>query len=409
MHALSRSRRRQLLTTRISAAAMTAALTLVAVPNATAVTGTTDLNTETPTGLAAALVGPGVLIANATHSGAPAAAGTFSGGASSIGFDTGVLLASGAIADATGPNTADSTGSAYGLPGDAALSSLAGVPTFDASILAFDFTPNADTVFFQYVFASEEYNEFVNTNFNDVFAFFVNGINCAVVDTGSGLAPVSINTINNGNPAGDTTATNPSLYRNNDLQDGGGSINTEYDGLTVVLTCMAPVTPNAVNHMRLAIADGSDGAWDSGVFLKQGSLSTTPPAGTGKVTGGGRLDLVGGAVTLGTTVIDDAQGLRGNLQLNDHRTGDRFHGYDVTSMTADLATGTATWVGNGRWNGEDGYGFEAVIVDNRNGNSTKKGDPDTVSVVVKDGAGAVVWSTQGAQPLTRGNITLHDS
>jgi len=73
----------------------------------------------------------------------------------------------------------------------------------------------------------------------------------------------------------------------------GGSINTEYDGLTVVLTCIALVNTGVANHMKLAIADGSDTFLDSGVFLKQGSFSTTPPTGSAKVTGGGKISLTG--------------------------------------------------------------------------------------------------------------------
>ncbi len=125
-----------------------------------------------------------------------------------------------------------------GTPGDADLTALAGFTTFDASILEFDFVPATDTVFFRFVFASDEYNEFVTTQFNDVFAFFVNGTNCATVEGD----PVSINTINFGRPYGSTPNSHPELYINNDLQDGGGSINTEMDGLTHVLTCTATVT-----------------------------------------------------------------------------------------------------------------------------------------------------------------------
>jgi hypothetical protein len=53
--------------------------------------------------------------------------------------------------------------------------------TFDATVLEFDFVPTFSTVQFQYVFSSEEYSDFSNTSFNDVFAFFVNGVNIAVV------------------------------------------------------------------------------------------------------------------------------------------------------------------------------------------------------------------------------------
>jgi hypothetical protein len=67
---------------------------------------------------------------------------------------------------------------------------------------------------------------------------------------------------------------------------------------------------------------------------------------------------------------------------------------------------TAKWSGSGKLNGEDGYTFEATVVDNRNGNAAKKGDPDTVAITVYDGEGAEVWSLS-ATDLTRGNITVH--
>ena len=79
--------------------------------------------------------------------------------------------------------------------------------------------------------------------------------------------------------AQDPTTTNPDLYRNNDLQDGGGSINTEMHGLTTVLTCTATVTPGETNHIKLAIAATSDSILDANVFLKSGSFSTEPPGG----------------------------------------------------------------------------------------------------------------------------------
>ncbi len=371
---------------------------------ASGVTATTDMNTLTATDVAQTLVGAGVTISNVTFAGDVTQGGTFVAAPGTIGFDTGVVMSSGDIAGTIGPNTSDSTTTAFGGAGDADLTALSGFQTFDAAVLEFDFTPDADTVFFRYVFASEEYNEFVNSSFNDAFAFFVNGTNCAVIDGGTGLVPITINTINNGNPLG-TNSTNPAFYRNNDLSDGGGTIDTEMDGLTIVLTCMAPVNAGVANTMKLAIADASDQVLDSAVFLEEGSLSTTPPGDSGKVTGGGRVDFEDGAVTFGTTVIGDEQDLRGNLQVNDHRSGDRFHGSSVDSLS--VVDHTATWSGSGKWNGEDGYGFEVTVVDNRNGNSAKKGDPDTIEITIRDGGGAIVWSTDGAQDLKRGNLKVH--
>lgn len=221
--------------------------------------------------LASALVGGGVTLVGASYSGSGNAAGTFVD-AGATGVPNGVILSSGDIGNAVGPNASDGISANNGFPGDADLTALSGVTTRDAAILTLDFTADAQTVYFQYVFASDEYNEYVNSSFNDVFAFFVNGVNCATV----GGSPVSINTINNGNPFG-SGGPNSGLYRNNDLSNGGGSIDTEMDGLTVVLTCEATVQEApAVNTLRLAIADGSDFILDSNVFIQGASLTTTP-------------------------------------------------------------------------------------------------------------------------------------
>ena len=110
--------------------------------------------------------------------------------------------------------------------------------------------------------------------FNDVIGFFANGQNCATVNGD----PVSVKTINNGNPVQQSIVpSHPELYINIDLQDGGGSINTEMDGLTVVLTCVISVTRGGTNHIELAIADVINATHDSNVFLESGSLISDPP------------------------------------------------------------------------------------------------------------------------------------
>jgi uncharacterized repeat protein (TIGR01451 family) len=234
--------------------------------------------TLTPADVADALVGEGVTVSNVTYAGANEAAGTFGGGTGVIGFEGGIILSSGSLANVVGPNVEDGITTGNGTPGDEDLDELSGFTTFDAAVLEFDFVPDGSSLTFRYVFASDEYNEYVNTEFNDVFAFFVNGENCATV-AGD---PVSINTINNGNPFGTDPRSHPELYVNNDLDDGGGTLDTEMDGLTVVLTCQAAVDAGETNHMKLAIADASDTALDSDVFLEAGSLTTVDPLTTTK-------------------------------------------------------------------------------------------------------------------------------
>jgi hypothetical protein len=240
---------------------------------------TQDLNAGlTPADLAQALVGPGVTVSNVVYTGHNRAGGLFSGGTGIIGFEGGVILSSGCIANVVGPNTDPGITCVNETPGHPDLSAIAGHPTFDAAVLEFDFVPSTDRVFFRYVFASDEYNEFVGSQFNDVFGFFINGVNYAVV--GDPPVPITINTINRGQPG--TPPTNPQLYRNNDpftpTFDGsicppGGCFDTEMDGLTVVITLEAPVNPNVVNTMRLAIADAADDVLDSNVFIQGGTLA----------------------------------------------------------------------------------------------------------------------------------------
>ncbi len=117
----------------------------------------------------------------------------------------------------------------------------------------------------------------MNTSFNDVFGFFleVNGVKTNVAVVPGTNTPVSINNVNGGNPLG-TGASNPDLYINNDLSDGGGDIDTEMDGLTVVLPVEASVIPGEVNHIKLAIADAGDTILDSNVFIKASSFIDQP-------------------------------------------------------------------------------------------------------------------------------------
>lgn len=241
---------------------------------------TTDLNSLTLNELVQALIGSGPdapIISNVTFTGVNIAAGTFSGGTGIIGFEEGIILSSGNIASVVGPNVSDEITTDNGLPGDSDLDNLIpGYQTFDATVLEFDFEcEQLQEISFWYVFASDEYNEYVNSEFNDVFGFFLNGVNIALLP--DNVTPVAINNVNCNNPYNPPTGSNCNLYINNDLSDGGGAINTEMDGMTVVLVAAAPVNPG-VNHIRLAIADAGDHVLDSDVFIKGESFVCAPPA-----------------------------------------------------------------------------------------------------------------------------------
>jgi len=231
--------------------------------------------------LASKLVGPGVIMLNPTLTCLATAEGTFSG-TSTLSFDSGIVLTSGSAANTSRPASFFSS-VANGTAGDPQLSALiGGTATYDACVLQFDFRPAGDTVKFQYVFGSEEYTSFTCSPFNDVFAFFISGPgivgtpNLAIVP-GTAI-PVCINSVNCGGTGGYPTSTCRALgagspfcaYYVNNI--AGTTI--VYDGLTTTLTAISPVTPCDTFHLKIGVADATDDIYDSGVFLKAGSLTS---------------------------------------------------------------------------------------------------------------------------------------
>jgi hypothetical protein len=242
---------------------------LLAAATARAGLQTSDLGQGiTPQDMVATLLGGGVSVSNIQYTGATNASGVFCSGDGIIGFKTGILLTSGSAANVIGPNNSPGATTDNGLPGDTDLDGLAGTTTFDAAVLNFDFVPDSDTVQFQYVFGSEEYNEFVGSPFNDVFGFFVNGVNFALIP-GTSL-PVTITNVNNGFSSG--ISTGPCMNCAFFIDNVDAHLNTQLDGLTRVFTFTAPVVAHQVNHLKIGVADASDHVLDSAVFIEAGSL-----------------------------------------------------------------------------------------------------------------------------------------
>lgn len=196
----------------------------------------------------------------------PAPAGTFTNGGSTVGFAEGIVLTTGTVGCVPGPNNS----------ADCGLARTAD-PSPDTTTLSFSFTSATGQVFFRYVFASEEYTEFVDSQFNDAFQLLLNGVNIALLPV-PGSPEVSINNVNCG--------SNPAFYRNNvNVANGFESNNTcaslgldiQYDGLTTVLTASGTVEAGAENRFQFTIFDRGDGILDSAVFIQKGSFSGEDP------------------------------------------------------------------------------------------------------------------------------------
>ncbi len=204
------------------------------------------------------------------------------------------MLTSGSIQIALPPNDDRQAGhgpifetNAECEPGDSDLDSIlqasgvAGFTTHDYCYLEFDITPSSSQLNFNYVFASEEYPEYVCTAFNDVFGLFISGPgivgkeNLAVVPGTN--TPVAINTVNSGSQganAGDTTGVGCKLgfseYYIENVSDGTEF--TQYDGYTVLLSASTSVIPCLTYTLKLAVADVFDCGLDSGIFIEGKSL-----------------------------------------------------------------------------------------------------------------------------------------
>lgn len=205
-------------------------------------------------------------------------------GTIAVGIDSGLVISTGEVEDIVGPNQINNTtGIGAVNNGDPDLSLIAENQIFDATGLEFDFLPTSNEVSFSYVFASEEYCEFVDDDFNDVFGFFISGpgINGPFEDQGINLARIpnseerlSISSVNHKN---NSQFFIPNLL-NTDLQRCGLPLNSvvlrdvEFDGLTVKLQASIEVIPCETYHIRIIVGDVGDNILDSGVFLEANSF-----------------------------------------------------------------------------------------------------------------------------------------
>lgn len=259
-------------------------LVLVAIASVTDAVGQIpDISVVNATTAANFLTGTNVTVSNATFQGHSGQLSTFADGMDKIGFAEGVAITTGFASFAgsfgTG-NVGDAipTGTSHG---DADLELLIGTGNNvdNAGVLEFDFVTTGTSVSFEFVFASEEYLEWVGSGYNDAFGFFLSGpgisgsfsggaVNLATI----GGSPISVNTVN--------TSSNSTYYIDNEFNNplgnplNEGNAQFAYDGLTVVMTVSHQVQCNQQYHIKLAICNTNDELFDSGVFIKKGTLAS---------------------------------------------------------------------------------------------------------------------------------------
>lgn len=261
-------------------------LLIVGVSSNTTLSQIIVTNNNTASVLAQKLIGTGVYITNPTLQCNSNQSGIFNAVSSNLSIDSGIVLTTGVAATfglmsgVNNPQTSFANAN-QGGSGDADLTLLSGTNTYDKCVLEFDFKADGDTVNFQYILGSEEYPTFNCSNYNDVFGFFISGpgyatpVNVALIP--GTTIPVAINSVNDGTISQGGSIANctamgiGSPFTSYYISNLGGT-SLSYDGFTHLFTAKAAVQQCQTYHLKLAIADGFDHIFDSGVFLKAGSL-----------------------------------------------------------------------------------------------------------------------------------------
>jgi gliding motility-associated-like protein len=238
------------------------------------------------------LLGGGVIASNHSYMGDSIQIGYFDGSNSNLGLSSGIVLSTGDISildpdfvdfgefvnvvpEVTDPDLLNVANSVPALIGQNFVVNSIN----DVAVLEFDFIPSSEDLSFKYVFASQEYFAFENSAFNDVFGFFLSGpgivgpysspagfpngsINIAVIPGSNPELPITISSVN--------ATVNPDFFVNNQTLETVD----DADGFTTVMTAEATVQCGELYHIRLAIADGTDGGLSSYVFLEENSFTS---------------------------------------------------------------------------------------------------------------------------------------
>ncbi len=244
---------------------------------ANAITITT---TNSATDLVNNILGSGVtVVGTPTYVGVDNQSGTFTDGAAEVGFAEGIVLSTGNANDIPGPNNNGTETRGVGNTSDDDINTTLGTGgaaeianSNDAASLEFNFQfgdgSGGGEVNFAFVFASEEYIDFIDTQFNDEFQLLIDGVNLGTI----GGSDVNINNVND--------VSNSGSYINNVANTNGipvAGLDIGFDGLTTILIASSGLLGAGVHTAKFIIADVADGLLDAGVFIQAGTFDPNDP------------------------------------------------------------------------------------------------------------------------------------
>lgn len=248
-------------------ATLTAALSCWAAPAMAFSVGAT-YNTETLQNQLLGTNTAGLSLFSVSVTGKNTAFGTFSN--DPFAMQSGVVLSTGNVTDIPGINAKDRIKiNGSDLNSDFDKKGVSGDLT--QLNLSFFADSTVEKLFFEYVFASEEFPEFGGSKFNDNFELLLNGVNLAKLSDGKAVA------INNLVPNAANRSSDHPDYINNPILTGIAADIIKFDGFTKVLGFEGLLKQNEFNVLSITIKDVGDGNLDSAVFIKGGSVGTQKP------------------------------------------------------------------------------------------------------------------------------------
>lgn len=337
--------------------------------------------------MATEMFGSGINIVSASYTGNVNASGIYSDGdATAPGVtpsDTGVILSTGnasSITNSSGDaNVSSGTSTNHGTSGDADLNEISGQTTFDAAIFEASFIPDGSTLTMQVVFSSEEYLEYMNSGFNDAVGIWVNGEQ-AELQVGTGH--ISIDEIND--------QSNENLYIDNPAS--AEEYNTEMDGFTVTLTLKAQVTPGEENTIKIGIADGGDGAYDSNLLIAGNSVQTA------LVAGDDNIEVTAGSPEEFDLLANDSSATDSTLTITEINGQPVVVGDTVVLATGEEITLTETGLILADPDADIGTNTFSYTVQDEDGN-TDVGLVNLTTAVPCFASGTLIMTSKGEVPI----------
>ncbi|MUH37866.1 gliding motility-associated C-terminal domain-containing protein [Zobellia amurskyensis] len=242
--------------------------------------------------------------------------GYFEANGSDFPYEEGIVLSTGQAKFAEGPNDDIHDAGSKEWVGDADLKAITGSDIlFNASYIQFDFVPHTNHISFNFLFASEEYQENFQCTFGDVFAFILtdsNGVSTNLAIIPNSKLPVSVTTIRPG-VEGECVGRNLPYF---DKINGDDSA-ISFHGQTTSLTAESPVVPGDSYTIKLVIADNRDSQVDSAVFLEAGSFNLGYDLGEDRTVANGNPACITETIALDATVggVVDYKWYKDNVEI----------------------------------------------------------------------------------------------